>query len=77
LPVGDVRRCEAKIIANRRRNIEPGTAVQVRFGPFVLEDVLEMVGAKRPAVFPLGVGGLVAFADGDPTVFADGPPGSL
>src|SRR5437763_1345156 len=34
-----------------------------------------MVGAKRPAIFPLRIGGLVAFANRNPTVFANGTAG--
>src|SRR5205814_6315585 len=59
-------------IANRRGNVETGAAVQIWLGPFVLENVLEMVGPERPAIFPLRVASLVAFADRDPSVFANG-----
>src|SRR5205085_11415997 len=73
LPVGDIGGREAEIIANRGRNVETGATVQIRFGTFVLENVLKMVGPERAAIFPLGVTGLVSFANRDPVVLANGP----
>ena len=72
LPVGHVSRLQAEIIADRRRHIETGAVVQVRLRPLALENVLEMIGAKRPAIFPLRVSGAVALANGNPAMLANG-----
>src|SRR6266705_5122461 len=68
LPVGHIGRRETKVIANRRRNVQPGTLVQVWLRSLVLKNVLEMIGAKRAAVFPLRVARAVAFANCHPVM---------
>src|SRR5438128_5119897 len=71
LPVGHISRAEPKIIAHCRRDIETGAVIQVRLRSLILKNVLEMVGAKRSAIFPLGIANATAFADGQPAVFAN------
>src|SRR5215469_18889398 len=48
--------------------------VQIRLGTLIAENILKMVCAERPTILPLRVAEAVAFADGDPTVAADGLP---
>src|SRR5207237_4792577 len=71
LPVGHISRAEPKIISHCRRDIETGTVIQVRLRSLILKNVLEMVGAKRSAIFPLGIANATAFADSQPAVFAN------
>src|SRR4030095_16629386 len=70
-------RSQAQKIADRRRNVEPCTLVQVRLWPVVAEDVFPMIRAERPAVAPLRVANAAAFADGHPTVPANALPIAL
>src|SRR6266480_2360257 len=69
-PIGDVSWFQSEVIADGRRNIEPGAFVQVRFWPVVTENVLPVVGAEWSGVLPLRIRGSIAFADRDPSVFA-------
>ena len=69
LPIRYVGRREAEIIADGWRNIQPSSMVEVRFRPFILKNVLEMIGAKWTAIFPLRVASAVAFANCDPMIF--------
>ena len=71
LPVGHIGRLQPKIISDRGRNIETRAAVQIRLRPLVLKNVLKVVGAERPAIFPLRIANTVAFADRDPAILAD------
>ena len=48
--------------------------VQIRFWPFVAKDILEMIGAKRAAIFPLRIAGPIAFANRDPMMPANRLP---
>src|SRR5207253_10949371 len=57
-------------IAHGRRNIQPGTMVQIRLRAFVSEDVLEMICAKRAAILPLRITSAIAFANGHPSMAA-------
>src|SRR5947207_15644479 len=43
--------------------------VEVRLRPFILKNVLVMIGAKWAAIFPLRVASRVAFSDRDPASF--------
>lgn len=70
LPIRYVRWGQTEIIANGRRNIQTSPAVQIGFWPFILEYILEMIGAKRAAIFPLRITGAIAFPYGDPVTFA-------
>src|SRR5580704_1623268 len=45
--------------------------IEVRFRPFVAENVLEMIGPKRSAILPLGVAGAIAFSNCDPAMPAN------
>src|SRR5262249_17380209 len=70
-PIGHVGRLQPKVIAHRGRNIEAGTVIQVWLRFFVPKDILEVVRAEGPAVFPLRVAGAIAFADRDPAMPAN------
>src|ERR1044071_497405 len=48
--------------------------VKIRLRTLAAENILKMVCAKWPTILPLRVAEAVAFADGDPTVAADGLP---
>src|SRR6516225_10110685 len=48
--------------------------VKIRLRTLIAENILKMVCAKWPTILPLRVAEAVAFADGDPTVAADGLP---
>src|SRR5438034_9517746 len=72
LPVGYIGWAEPEVIAHCWRDIETGAVIQVRFRSFILKNVLEMVGAERSAIFPLGVANATAFADCQPAVCANG-----
>src|SRR5438067_13771472 len=43
--------------------------VEVRLRPFILKNVLVMIGAKRAAIFPLRVASPVALSHRDPAIF--------
>src|SRR5207244_8026030 len=43
--------------------------VEVGLRPFILKNVLVMIGAKWAAIFPLRVASPVAFSDRDPAIF--------
>src|SRR5207237_4803967 len=70
LPVSDVGRRQPQIIANCRGHIQPGPMVKIRLRPFVPEDVLKMIGAERPAIFPLRIANAIALTNGDPAMTA-------
>src|SRR5207302_6907996 len=63
LPIGHIGRRQPEIIADSRRHVQSGTVVQVRFWPLVSKNVLEMIRAERPAIFPLCVASAIAFAN--------------
>src|SRR4029453_17581252 len=63
-PIGHIGLLQAKVIADGRRNIESGAAVEIRFGPLVAEDVFPVIVTKRTGVLPLRVDCSVALADG-------------
>src|SRR5262245_15896569 len=44
--------------------------IGVRLRPLISKHVLEMVGAKGTAIFPLGIANTIALANGNPTVAA-------
>ena len=71
LPVGDISRRQPEIITNRWGDIQSGPMVKIRLRTLIAENVLKMVGAKRPAIFPLREADAVAFANGDPAVATD------
>src|SRR5262245_45516681 len=48
--------------------------VKIRLRTLIAENTLKMVCAKWPTILPLRVAEAVAFADGDPTMAADGLP---
>src|ERR1700736_1155264 len=68
LPVGHVSRLQTEIISNCRRDVEAGTAVQVRLRFLVLKNILIMIGPERPAILPLGVTGPISLANRDPPI---------
>src|SRR5262245_50695630 len=70
LPVSHVSRCQPQIIANRRRDVQTVPMVKIRLRPLIPEDILKMIGAEWPAIFPLGVANAIAFTNGDPTMTA-------
>src|SRR4029434_4889499 len=70
LPVGHVCFLQSKVIAHSRRNIEASAFVQIRLWPFVAEHVLPVISAERSSIFPLCINGPIAFANGDPSIFA-------
>ena len=71
LPVRHIRRLQQEIITHRGRNIQTRAMVQVGLGTLTAENILKMIGAKRAAIFPLGVAGAVAFANRDPAMPAN------
>src|SRR3954470_10918348 len=50
--------------------------VQIRLRPLVAENILKMVGAKRPTILPLRVTEAIPFPNGNPTIAADRLPRS-
>jgi len=77
LPVGYVCFLHSKVIAHSRRNIEAGALVQIRLWAFIAEHVLPVISAERPSIFPLRINGSIAFANGDPSIFAGRNSGTL
>src|SRR5204862_261874 len=73
-PIGQVSRLKAKIIAHSRRDIEAGAAVQIRFWPLVLENVLVIIGSERSAILPLRETSAVPLANGKPVMLTNGLP---
>src|SRR5438270_1844378 len=71
LPISNVDRLQPEIIANGRRNIEPGGVVCIRLWPFIPEDVLEMIRPEWTAILPLRITSAVSFANGDPMILAN------
>ena len=69
-PVGHVGVAKLEKIAHRWRYIETGALVQIWFGSLVTENVLPMIGTKRPSIFPLRIGDAIAFANRNPTSLA-------
>ena len=70
-PIGHIGWFEVQIIADGRRNTKTCTVTCIRRWRFILKNVLEMVCAKRPRIFPLRVADAMPFSDGDPAIFAD------
>ena len=70
LPIGDVRRRQAQVIANGRRNIQTRPMIQIRFWPFILKYILKMIGTKRATIFPLRITRAIAFPNRNPATFA-------
>src|SRR5262249_18788789 len=68
---------QSKEIAHGRRNIEASTFVEIKFRPFISENVLPVIGAEWSCIFPLRVRNAVAFADSDPMTFTGGNRGAL
>src|SRR5258708_7100163 len=60
LPIRHISRLQPKIIPNRRRNVQSCAMVQIRLRTLVLENVLEMVGPERAAIFPLPITGAIS-----------------
>src|SRR5947207_4726329 len=77
LPVGHIRFLQSKVIAHRRRNIETGAFIQIGFGALIAEHVLPVIGAEWTGIFPLGINRPIAFANGDPSIFASRNAGAL
>ena len=71
LPIGHVSWLQPKVVAHCRRNIQTSAMVEIGFGTFVAKNILEVIGAKRTAVFPLRVTSSIAFADRDPVMPAN------
>ena len=44
--------------------------VKIRLRPLIPEDVLKMIGAERPAIFPLRIANAIALTNGDPAITA-------
>src|SRR6266702_6178696 len=70
LPVSDVGRRQPQIIANRRGDIQTSYMIKIGLRPLVPEDVLKMIGAEWPAIFPLRIADAIALANGDPAMTA-------
>jgi len=74
LPIGHVRWCLPEVIAHRRRNIEPGPVVEIRFRALVSKNILKMIRPERTAIFPLRVASPIAFSNSHPVMPADRLP---
>ena len=70
LPIGYVGWRQLEIIAHGRRNIQTSSTIQIWFWPFILEHVLEVIGAKWAAILPLRIARAISFSNGDPMIFA-------
>ena len=64
----------AEVISDGRRDIETGTAVEVRTGAdaTVSKNILPMVGTEGPAVLPLSEGSPSPVVNGNPASLQDG-----
>ena len=71
-PIRHVGWCEAEIIADGWRNTQACTTTCVRRRPFILKNVLEMIGTKRATLFPLRVADAIPLSDADPAILAHG-----
>ena len=60
------------MIADGWRNTQTCIMTCVRRRPLILKNVLEMVGAKRAAIFPLRVADAIPLSNGDPAILAHG-----
>jgi hypothetical protein len=69
-PIRHVGWWEAQMIADGWRNTQTCIMTCVRRRPLILKNVLEMIGAKRAAIFPLGVADSIPLANGDPAILA-------
>src|ERR1051325_9261598 len=70
-PIRHVHWSQAQVIPHGRRNIEPGTLVQVRLGAIISENIFPMIRSERAAVAPLRETNAVALANRDPTIPTD------
>src|SRR5437868_7246518 len=77
LPVGHVCFLQSKVIPNSGRDIETRALIQVGFGTVIAEHVLPVISAEGSGIFPLGIDRPIAFANGDPSIFASGNAGTL
>src|SRR6266487_2110471 len=64
LPIGHVGWRQLEIIAHGRRNIQTSSTIQIWFWPFILEHVLEVIGAKWTAILPLRIARAISFSNG-------------
>ena len=69
-PVGHVRLFQCEIVADGWRDIEARAFIEIESRTFIAENVLPVIGTERSCVLPLRVSRAIAFADGDPSVFA-------
>src|SRR5436190_4337871 len=76
-PIGHVGVAEPEEIADCRGDIEPGALVEIWFGAFVAKNVLPVIGAERPGIFPLRVNDAITFANCNPTILARAYRGPL
>ena len=76
-PIGHVGIAEPEKIADCRGDIEPGALVEIWFGAFVAKNVLPVIGAERPGIFPLRVSDPITFANCNPTILARANCGPL
>src|SRR5207245_11480893 len=52
-------------------NFQTCSSIQIWFCTFILENVLEMIGAKWAAILPLRIASPIAFSNSDPVMLAD------
>src|SRR5205823_2460493 len=62
------------MIAHGWRNTQTCIMTCIRPRPLILKNVLEMIGAKRPTIFPLRVADAISLSNGDPAILAHGVP---
>src|SRR5262249_14866719 len=65
---------QAKVITDRRRDIQSGTAVGIQLRLFIPENVLKIVRSEWPAILPLRVTDSTPLPNRDPTILANGLP---
>src|SRR5438132_3226726 len=62
-PIAKVFSIHTQVLAYRRRNIQSGALVQIRFWTLISKYVLPVIPAKRAAIFPLCITHLVIMPD--------------
>src|SRR5213075_1460450 len=66
-----------EIVTHSGRDIETRASVQIGFRTFVAKDILPIIGAERPGVFPLRISRSIPLANRDPSILAGGNAGAL
>ena len=69
LPVRHIGWREAEVVPRCGRNIQARAVIGVWLRPFISENILKVISAKWPAIFPFRIRSAIPFANGKPAIF--------